>query len=161
MSDTISTTDPRDDVRALMAAARAVVDGYERHIARGIARTREMIRTAERWADEGGAVPPMAQRYAELARAFEMRCRCGGKRRCKICRALSSIITEYSTSIDLEIAALTAFRWIAGERPDLPEALDELSETLQRVTNHLDATATIMNTAYAVAGCDDDGRQVA
>jgi hypothetical protein len=160
MSESVDTTDPRDDLQALLAAARVVVAGYERHIARGIARTREMIRTAERWADEGGAVPPMARRYAELARAFEMRCRCGGKRRCKICRSLSSIITEYSTSIDLEVAALTAFRWIAGERPDLPAALEELRETLQRVTNHLDATATIMATAYAVAGCDD-GRQVA
>jgi len=162
VSEQRDTTGVREDVRALMAAARAVVDGYERHIARSLAQVRAMIREAERWTDEGGAVPASAQRYSGLAVAFDLPCRCAGRNVCRVCRALRCIEVEYTTAIEFEVAPLTAFRWMAGaQRSDLPSALAELGETLRRVSDHLGATEAIMSVAYAVAGCSENSRQVA
>lgn len=151
MSDRVDSTELRRDVQSLLAAASSIVDGYERHIAAGVAQVRALLSEAERWAEEGGNAPPVAQRYAQLAPAYSTACRCHLSGRCGVCKALKALAREFSTAIELEVAALTAFEWMSEQsQPNLEAALDDLADVLMRLTHNAHVTKSIMRSARAV-----------
>jgi hypothetical protein len=150
MSDRVNSTEARSSVQALLTAAAHVVGGYERHIAAGVAQVRALLSEAQRWVDEGGDVPPVAARYAQLSLAYNSVCRCRVSGRCGVCKTLKTLAREFSTPIELEVAALTAFDWMTGQQPDFEAAMQDLGDARQRLTNNTRATKSIMSSARAV-----------
>jgi hypothetical protein len=71
--------------------------------------------------------------------------------RCSVCKALKTLARDFSTAIQLEVAALTAFEWLAGlAQPNLDAAMEDLADVLLRLTNNTRATKSIMSSARAV-----------
>lgn len=163
-TNTTNHDDRRNDVRVLAAATRAALDGFEQAIREDLERMRAFLDDAERWTQVGGRKPTSVTRYTRLAAAAYEGC-CTRAKSCKHCKASNDLRERYlgrtGAADDLEPRVFAVFEMIAGDGPDLDDAMDALLDAVGNATNNPRLTEDIVTHAYAVAGYVPPAREIA
>jgi hypothetical protein len=157
--------DRRNDVSVLVAATRAALDGFEQAIREDLERMRAFLDDAESWAQVGGRKPTSVTRYTRLAAAAYEGCCCTRANSCKHCKASNDLGERYrgrtGAADDLDPRVFAVFEMIAGDGPDLDDAMDALLDAVGNATNNPRLTEDIVTHAYAVAGYVPPVREIA
>lgn len=153
MSTSTNST-KRDDVKTYVAAARSALEGYKREVQEEVDRKLALLSEAERWTDNSGPIPRRITRYIKLTELQEDRCAKGCSSGCKHSKAHDELNERYYSPIgyDFDAPVFVAFRMVAGEGPDLDDAMDSLSSSVSNELNNSRVGERVMTQAFAAAG---------